>query len=60
VVGLGAVLILAAATHHLRELLAIGEVVGPLVALALDGLSALCLVYAGYWLSSADVDRNGE
>ncbi|WP_459193446.1 ATP-binding protein [Halosimplex sp. J119] len=55
VAGFGAVLLAAATIHHLRESSSVGELAGPLSALALDGVPALALVYAGYWLWNADL-----
>ncbi len=55
IMGLGVVLFLIAVVHHATELYALGGSVGPVVALFLDGLPALGLVYAGYWLSGTDL-----
>lgn len=53
VVGIG--LFLFALTYHVREAQALGSVVGPLLAFLLDGVPALGLAYAGYWLPRSDL-----
>jgi signal transduction histidine kinase len=60
IIGLGVGLFFIAVGHHTRELLALNRAIGPIVALVLDGLPALGLIYGGYWLSqteSAPEDR---
>jgi len=52
--AVGAVLLLTAAIHHSRELLALSGPVGSLLAPVLDGVPALGLVYAGYRLHGTD------
>ena len=58
--GFGAVLFLIAVAHHLSEFYALDRLLGPLVAVLLDGLPALGLVYAGYWLTEADLPPEGR
>ncbi|GAB7012397.1 hypothetical protein JCM18549_06680 [Halolamina salina] len=53
--GFGAVLFLIAVVHHATEIVALGGLVGPVVAGLLDGTLALVVVYAGYWLSGTDL-----
>jgi len=60
VAGLGALLLLAAVVAHARELTVLDSLAGPSIALLLDGLPALGLVYAGYWLSGTDLDPEGR
>jgi PAS domain S-box-containing protein len=54
-VSFGALLFVIAVVHHATELYAIDGLVGPIVALILDGTPALGLVYAGYWLTGTDL-----
>jgi len=58
VAGLGVLLVLTATAHHATEIESLGAAVGPLLALALDGVPALGLVYAGWWLRRADLDAD--
>ncbi|ELY63013.1 histidine kinase [Natrinema versiforme JCM 10478] len=53
-------LFLIAVVHHATEFYALNELVGPLVAVLLDGLPALGLVYAGYWLAGTDLPPEGR
>jgi signal transduction histidine kinase len=53
--GFGGVLFLAAVVQHGFEFYTLNELIGPLIAVLLDGLPALGLVYAGYWLAGADL-----
>lgn len=53
--GFGTVLLLTAVVHHTLELYSLNQLVGPLIAVSLDGLPALSLVYAGYWLDRTDL-----
>ncbi|MFB6197496.1 MAG: ATP-binding protein, partial [Halobacteriaceae archaeon] len=53
--GIGVVLFLISVIHHARELYALNGLVGPIIAFFLDGLPALGLVSAGYWLSGTDL-----
>jgi signal transduction histidine kinase len=55
-VGLAAV----AVVTHTRELAALNGLLGPLIALAVDGVPALGLAYAGYWLSTTDLPRRSQ
>jgi hypothetical protein len=50
----GIVLAIAAGSHHVTEVFRIGELRGPAVAFAVDGLPALALVYGGYLLSNGE------
>ncbi|MEF8840877.1 MAG: ATP-binding protein [Haloarculaceae archaeon] len=59
VAALGAVLLLVAVGWHARELLVLDSPVGPLVAVLLDGVPALGLVYGGYRLSGTDLGLRG-
>lgn len=52
---LGTTLFVVAVAHHAGELLAMDGLSGPVTALFLDGLPALGLVYAGYWLQETDL-----
>lgn len=52
--GVGALLFATAIAHHAREILVLNGFVGPVLALLLDGVPALGLVYAGYRLSRSD------
>jgi hypothetical protein len=52
--GVGALLFVTAIVHHVRETLVLNGLVGPALALLLDGVPALGLVYAGYQLSRSD------
>lgn len=56
----GAVLFLVALIHHTTEITRLGGLVGPLVAFLLDGVLALVLVYAGYWLAGTDLACEGR
>ncbi|QLH81161.1 ATP-binding protein [Halosimplex pelagicum] len=51
----GFVLAATALVYHGREAAALGSVRGPLLALLIDGVPAVGLVYAGYRLSDADL-----
>lgn len=55
IAGFGTLLFLIAAVHHGTEFYALDNWVGPLVAFLLDGLPALGLVYAGYWLTGTNL-----
>lgn len=55
VAAVGIALLLLAVGHHVTELAAVDDPVGPAVSLLLDGLPALALVYAGYRLSGTDL-----
>lgn len=52
---LGSTLFLVAVVHHGLEITALQRLVGPLLALALDGIPAIGIAYAGYRLSSTDL-----
>lgn len=54
--GAGLVLALSAIAHHAGEIVALGSISNPLLALTLDGVPALCLVYAGYRLDRTDLE----
>jgi hypothetical protein len=60
VVAVGVALFLLAVVHHTRELLALEGVLGPTVALAIDGLPALGLAVGGVWLSRRTLDLTGR
>lgn len=51
VLSFGAVLFAIAVVHHVTEVSAVDGLVGPAVALAIDGPPALGLAYAGYRLT---------
>lgn len=53
--GVGVLLFATAMVHHAQEFLLLDGLVGPSLALLLDGIPALGLVYAGYWLSRGDL-----
>ena len=55
VLAAGVVLFAAAVAHHGQELSALEVSTGPLAALLLDGLPALGLAYAGYWLFRSEL-----
>jgi signal transduction histidine kinase len=57
---LGGLLFLTAVVHHTTEFYTLDESVGPLVAVVLDGLPALVLVYAGYRLSDTDLPHGSR
>ncbi|SDD82227.1 ATP-binding protein [Natrinema hispanicum] len=50
----GAILFLIAGVHYAHEILVLNTLIGPLVALLLDGVPALGLIYAGYCLSQIE------
>lgn len=51
----GGTLCVSSVVHHLRELSAVGDVAGPVLALAIDGGLASLLTYAGWWLRRTDL-----
>lgn len=51
---------LSALVHHTAEFYALNKLVGPLIAVLLDGLPALGLIYAGYWLAGTDLPPKGR
>lgn len=54
IAGFGVVLLVAAASHHVTEIARLGATGGPLLALALDGLPALGVIYGGYRIDRLD------
>jgi len=61
ITGIGAALFLTALVYHLGvEARAIGQIRGPLMAVTLDGLPPLTLVYGGYRLRSATLSPREE
>jgi signal transduction histidine kinase len=60
IVGVGLLVFVAAASHHLTEAMNLGVVVGPAIALMADGLPALGVVYGGYYLSRTDFEPENE
>lgn len=56
--ALGAVLALVAAGHHAGEVSDLQLLSGPALALALDGLPAIAIVYAAYWLSATPLSAD--
>jgi signal transduction histidine kinase len=52
----GGVLVVTALVHHAAEATAIGSLRGPAIALLVDGVPAVALVYAGYRLGQTDLD----
>jgi len=56
VAGIGSVLTLTAVVHHAAEAIAVGSAGTPILALLIDGIPALALVYAGYRLHESDLD----
>ena len=60
VMCVGAVLFLSAALRHSQEILVVEGVAGPALALLLDGIPALALVYGGYRLSGTDLSPQGR
>lgn len=57
ITSLGVVLFLSAVIHHTIEIFLIDGFVGPIAALFVDGLPALGIVYAGYWLSNTALTK---
>ena len=55
IIALGLALFVVATATHVRELSTLDGTVGPLIALVVDGVPALGLAYAGYWLSTTDL-----
>lgn len=55
IIGLGSTLFLVAVVHHGLELATLNGLVGPILALALDGIPALGIAYAGYRLAGSNV-----
>lgn len=55
ITGFGSILFLVAVVHHGLELAALNGLPGPLLALALDGIPAIAIAYAGYRLSGTDL-----
>ena len=51
---------LSALVHHTAEFYALNKLVGPLIAVLLDGLPAFGLIYAGYWLAGTDLPPKGR
>ena len=60
IIGVGALLFVAAVIHHVTELLLLETVVGPIAALVLDVPAAIGLSYAGYWLSTTTLDERAQ
>ena len=60
VAAIGCSLLLVATIHHGTEIGAVGGVLGPALALALDGGIALGVVYAGVRVRNAGFTRNEE
>lgn len=58
ITGLGSMLFLVAVVHHGLEIVALNGMTGPILALALDGIPALGMAYAGYRLSGTDLSAN--
>jgi signal transduction histidine kinase len=58
--GFGSALIFIAVVHHAIEFATIDDSLGPLLAVLLDSVPALGLVYAGYWLSNTDLSADGR
>lgn len=55
IAGYGALLFAAAVAHHVGEIRALEALSGPLLALVFDGVPALALVFAGYWVGDTDL-----
>ncbi|WP_066412224.1 ATP-binding protein [Halorubrum aethiopicum] len=60
VAAIGCSLLLVATIHHGTEIGAVGEILGPALALALDGGIALGVVYAGVRVRDAGFTRSEE
>ena len=58
--GFGAVLFVVAIGHHAAEVSVLDGVTGPVLALAIDGLLALGIVYAGVRLARTDLTTDGK
>jgi signal transduction histidine kinase len=56
VASVGVLLAAAALVHHAAEAVTLGSVWTPLLALLIDGVPAVALVYAGYRLVGTDLD----
>jgi signal transduction histidine kinase len=54
IVTLGLALFSIAVVHHVSELLSLDEVLGPMIALMLDGIPALGIAYGGYRFSQIE------
>ncbi|MFB6221105.1 MAG: ATP-binding protein [Halolamina sp.] len=60
IIGVGTVLMAVAAGHHWEEVATLNQQVGPLAAFVLDGVLAVGIVCAGYWLSRTDLETEGQ
>lgn len=60
VILFGAVLFLAALGWHVREAALLEAVIGPRLALVVDGVPALAVVYPGYRVSNSELSRTGR
>lgn len=60
IVAMGVGLAVLAVVTHVREFSALDGSIGPLIALLVDGVPALALAYAGYWLSTTDLSLRGQ
>lgn len=60
VAGFGALLLSAGVGNYLAELSESAADGGPTAALLLDGLPAIALMYAGYWLSRSDLPPEAQ
>lgn len=58
ITAVGVALFLVAVVHHGLELAALNGLIGPILALVLDGIPALAIVYAGYRLTGTDLAAN--
>ncbi len=57
---LGVGLFLLALAHHIQELFALNNSIGPAIALVLDGVPALGLLYGGYRLDQSEFSHENK
>ncbi|ERJ04771.1 Signal-transducing histidine kinase protein [Halorhabdus tiamatea SARL4B] len=55
IAGFGVVLLFIASVYHAIELRALDGSFGPVAALVVDGVPALGIIFAGYWLADSDL-----
>ncbi|WP_336134297.1 ATP-binding protein [Natronomonas amylolytica] len=60
VVGFGALLLVAGVWNFVAEITTHSRTAGHVAAFLLDGVPALVLIYAGYWLSRSDFDPDAR
>lgn len=60
IMAAGGMLLIAALSHHVREVAQVASQLGPAIALLLDGGLAISLIYAGWWLRHTDMTVSNE